>query len=139
MAMGSSSVDRITGERHPVLPADQTAHAAGRGIGDVEIVTATECVDQPFMIGRHELPVSREQPGWPDGQDGVEEAGGPPRLAFIDPDDGGDPRGGTRLDELVHERPGDLHRLLPHPGVELRQDVLGIRERIAEQRLAGEQ
>ena len=54
-------VDGPTGERHPVLPADQAADATERGLADGQVVAGPDAVEQPLVVRRHQLAVPRQQ------------------------------------------------------------------------------
>jgi hypothetical protein len=49
------AVDRIAGEWHAVLPADEAADAAERRLDHSQIVARPDAMEQALVVGRHEL------------------------------------------------------------------------------------
>ena len=63
---GTAAVDRVAGQRHPVLPADQATDATdARQVDHLEVVTGADAVEDPLVHRRHQLavPVARRLPG----------------------------------------------------------------------------
>ena len=50
-------VDRPPRQRHPVLPADQPTDPAEPGRRDGEVVAGADAVEEPLVVGRHQLAV----------------------------------------------------------------------------------
>ena len=55
---GPAAVDRVAGQRHPVLPADQPADAADRRVRHLQVVALADAVEEALVMGRHQLAVA---------------------------------------------------------------------------------
>ena len=123
--LGAGAVDRVAGERHPVLPADQAADPAQRRLGRREVVAGADAVEEPLVVGRHQLAVLPDEALGADQQQGVVEAARPLGLALVDPDRDVDVVLGAGRGEPVRERAGHVHRVRPEPLPELVEAVEG--------------
>ena len=54
-------VERLAGERHPMLPADESADPAGGGVDCTKAFDVARAPDEPLGVGRNELPVVVEE------------------------------------------------------------------------------
>ena len=57
----SAAVHPVARQRHPVLPADQPTNARGRGVDYGQVIAGADPVEQPLVLGWHQLAVTRKQ------------------------------------------------------------------------------
>ena len=115
----ATAIQRCPRERHPVLPADETADPAGGRIDNLQVVACTDSVEEALVVGRHQLAVPGEKAARPENEKRVVERPGSFRLALVDADCADHVVAATCFGELVHERPGHVDRAGPHPVPEL--------------------
>src|SRR5262249_1094308 len=113
------TVHRVARERHAVLPADQPADAAHRGLRHAEVVAGADAVDQALLHGRHELAVPVQDPARAEYEQRVVERPRAARLALVHADAAGHVVPGAGGDEPRDERAVDVDRALPQAGPEL--------------------
>jgi hypothetical protein len=108
-------VDGISRQRHPVLPADQSADPRTGCVHDPEIVAGPDSVEQTLVLGRHQLPVAVQEPLGAEVDDGVVERPRTDRLPLVDADHAHDPASAADVDQPVDQRPGYVDGVLPQP------------------------
>jgi hypothetical protein len=100
-------------------------------VGDLEVVARAETVEQPLVVGRHELAVLAEQAVRTDQQQRVVEAAGALELALVDAHGAEDVVLPARGGDPVDDGTGDLDRAGPeslpqHVAVAARQVSPGV-------------
>jgi hypothetical protein len=72
-------------------------------------------MEEPLVVGRHQLAVVVEQALGPEQEQGVVERAGALGLALVDADRAVEPVLAAGLDQAIDQRPGDIDRVLPEP------------------------
>ena len=73
-----------------------------------EIVAGADPVEEPLVMGRHQLAVSRQQPARPEHEQRVVERPGAIRLPLVDADRADEAEAAADLAQLIHERAGHI-------------------------------
>jgi hypothetical protein len=84
-----------------------------------EIAAGPDAVEEPLVVGRHQLAVLGEEAIWTDQQQRVVDRARPLQLALVDSDRAVDAVSRALGDEFCEQRPGDLDRVRPEPVPEL--------------------
>ena len=102
----AAPVDGIASEGHHVLPADEAADPARRGVGDSQVVAGADAVEQALVHCRHQLAVLGEEALWAEQEQGVVERARPVGLPLVDADGAMDVERRARLGDPVVSGPG---------------------------------
>ena len=119
-------VQGVARQRHAVLPADEAADATGGGLDDAQVVAGADAVEEPLVLGRHELAVLVQEPLGTEQHHRVVERPRAVGLALVDPDHGVDAAGPAHGGELVDQRPGtstELSHIRSHSSSEPPNDA----------------
>src|SRR5205085_1133517 len=101
-------VDPPARQRHPVLPADQPADASDGGVDRCQVVARADAVEEPLVLGGHELAVAAQQPARAEDEHRVVQRAA---LALVDPDDAMQVVLVAGRRQAVDERAGDVDRI----------------------------
>ena len=125
--LGPGAVGGVAGERHPVLPADQPADPAQRCLGRLQVVAGADPMEEPLVVGWHQLAVLPDEALRPDQQQGVVEAARTLGFALVDADRDVNVVLGAGGGESVGEGAGHVHRVRPQPLPQFVEAVEGRR------------